>query len=66
MTLINDTTYNTVTRYISVGGGKNRFKKQIEKKNWCSRTNFNTGKRFEFTDSLDISLKYKNGGLKTT
>ena len=59
MILINDTTHNTVTGYISVCGGEKIFKKWTEKKNWCSRTNFNTGKRFESADSLDIRFKCK-------
>ena len=35
MILINDTTHNTVTGYISAGGGEKIFKKWTEKKNWC-------------------------------
>lgn len=57
MILINNTTHNTVTGYISAGGGEKIFKKWTEKKNWCSRTNFNTGKRFESAESLEFESK---------
>jgi len=64
MILINETTHNTVTGYISADGGEKIFRKWAKEKNWFLRTNFNTGKRFESADSLNIRFKCKNDGRK--